>query len=522
MSVKRTIIRNVLSNWAGYGVSIAVAIFLSPFVVHSLGDGAYGMWTLLVSLTGYYGLLDLGIRSGVGQYVTRYWAQGDMDGVNRTMNTALFTLSAIAIVAVLATGVVVWFLPKWFTIEGASLFDTQLAMAVMGVGFAVNLPMMIFGTATTARQRFDIANAIGVSTRLVSAGLIVLVLRAGYGLLGLAIVDVACKTAGYIARWLVAYRVLPGLRMSFGFACRRSIREIGGYSAFSFLIRISDQIIRYTDVIVIALAMTTGAVTYYAIGGNLLPYYMGIVNAVAWTFTPYATSCDANGDREALRSLLLKGTQAVFLLAAIIGGGLIFLGRDFLMLWMGAKYVSGAQYASSATILAILTVASLLRLSQSCGLQVLFGMRRVRFVALMFSLEAVANLLLSLVLVRHFGLIGVAVGTLIPMAITQGLVLPAYLIRTLDVRVGIYVRQILPGPLLVLATMAAVSWVAGPHLPVASWPDFFLKGITVLVPAGIVGLFSGTSASCRERVFGALRLGRSKSGPGAGRCSSGQ
>ncbi len=40
---------------------------------------------LIVGMTGYYGLLDLGIRSAVGQYVTRYWTAGDMEGVNRTL-----------------------------------------------------------------------------------------------------------------------------------------------------------------------------------------------------------------------------------------------------------------------------------------------------------------------------------------------------------------------------------------------------------------------------------------------------
>ena len=141
MSVRRTIIRNVLSNWAGYGVNIAVALFLSPFIVHSLGDSTYGIWTLVVSLTGYYGLLDLGIRSGVGQYVTRYWAQGDMDGVNRTTNTALAVLSVTAIVGILATAVAAWFLPQLFAIEKAGVLEAQWAMFVMGTGFSISLPI---------------------------------------------------------------------------------------------------------------------------------------------------------------------------------------------------------------------------------------------------------------------------------------------------------------------------------------------------------------------------------------------
>ena len=68
--VSRT--RNVLANWGGYIFTAGVNFFLSPFVVHSLGNSAFGIWTILVSLVGYVGLFDLGIRAAVTRYVAKY------------------------------------------------------------------------------------------------------------------------------------------------------------------------------------------------------------------------------------------------------------------------------------------------------------------------------------------------------------------------------------------------------------------------------------------------------------------
>ena len=65
VSVRRTILRNVISNWAGYAISVAGALILSLFVVRTLGDKLYGLWALIMLLTGYYGPLDLGIRAAV-------------------------------------------------------------------------------------------------------------------------------------------------------------------------------------------------------------------------------------------------------------------------------------------------------------------------------------------------------------------------------------------------------------------------------------------------------------------------
>ena len=72
MSRSSVILRNVASNWVGFAVNAAVTLVLTPFVLHELGSARYGIWILTSSIIGYYGLLDLGFRAGVTQYLTRY------------------------------------------------------------------------------------------------------------------------------------------------------------------------------------------------------------------------------------------------------------------------------------------------------------------------------------------------------------------------------------------------------------------------------------------------------------------
>src|SRR3984893_14220510 len=80
--------RNVLSNWATYLISGAISFFLSPFIVRHLGNSAYGIWVLLVSVTGYLGFLDLGIRGAVTRYVARFHAEGNHEQASRTVSSA--------------------------------------------------------------------------------------------------------------------------------------------------------------------------------------------------------------------------------------------------------------------------------------------------------------------------------------------------------------------------------------------------------------------------------------------------
>src|ERR1700739_2772281 len=97
------IFKNVGSSWFSLGVSILVGVFLSPFILHRLGDTAFGIWVLIFSVTGYYGLFDLGIRSSVIRYVSTFTAPNDLEGLPKLINTSLATYTAIGAVAMAVT-----------------------------------------------------------------------------------------------------------------------------------------------------------------------------------------------------------------------------------------------------------------------------------------------------------------------------------------------------------------------------------------------------------------------------------
>src|SRR5579863_418008 len=103
MSLKIRALKNVASNLAGLAVNIAVGFFISPVILHHLGDEAFGLWVLIFSLTGYYGIFDFGIRSSLIRYVSKFQAVDDKEQLARLVNTSLFTYSCLGLVLVVPT-----------------------------------------------------------------------------------------------------------------------------------------------------------------------------------------------------------------------------------------------------------------------------------------------------------------------------------------------------------------------------------------------------------------------------------
>ena len=92
---KHKILQNIGTSWFALGTNVLIGVFLSPFILHRLGDAAFGIWILIFSVTGYYGLFDLGIRSSVVRFVSKFSATNDAENLARVINTSLFAYSAI-------------------------------------------------------------------------------------------------------------------------------------------------------------------------------------------------------------------------------------------------------------------------------------------------------------------------------------------------------------------------------------------------------------------------------------------
>src|SRR2546422_777932 len=94
-------LKNVGSNWIVTVVTVLAVYLLTPYTIHKLGDDGYGTWNLINSITGYLGLLVLGVPMASVRYFAQHVARGDTTNLNQAIGscTALYLiLGAIALV----------------------------------------------------------------------------------------------------------------------------------------------------------------------------------------------------------------------------------------------------------------------------------------------------------------------------------------------------------------------------------------------------------------------------------------
>jgi O-antigen/teichoic acid export membrane protein len=417
----RHIARNVLFNWIGTIVNTAVGFFLSPFILHRLGNVAYGVWVLAISVVAYLSLLDLGMQSSVLRFVSKGHTQKDHQSASEAISAALWVrLQISALVLLLSAGLAAIF-PLVFKVPVELASDARKAILLIGVNAAISMSVGVIGGVLSALNRYDLQNCVSLTQSAVRVIGVVAVLRSGHGIVAIAICELIAALVSNFILVLIARRLYPELRLQLKKPKRETLKRIWAYSFYAFLNTVAVQLVYQTDNLVVGAFVSASAVTFYAIANSLCRYANQAVSSMGSTFVPAASTYEAAGDTASLLMLYKNGTRATLLVALPIVITFILRGPSFIGLWMGPQYAH-----SSGTVLIILSIALVFMFANRTAGSIAFGVEKHKTGALWGIGEGIANLTLSIVLVHWYGIYGVAIGTMIPSLFVHTVLWPRY------------------------------------------------------------------------------------------------
>jgi O-antigen/teichoic acid export membrane protein len=237
---------------------------------------------------------------------------------------------------------------------------------------------------------------------------------------------VAVLVARIPAVWLVK-RIAPELHLGWHTADRRMASKLLSLSSWLFVNDAAGLLQMKTDVFVIGALLPIAAVTPYAVCLKLSRIPKIITDQFVKVLLPLASELHARDDRQRLRTLYVWSSRLTLAIFVPIGCTIAMLAADVLTIWMGP------EYGTYSPLVVVLVLALGLDIAQWPAGRILQGTARVRPMAVVAAATGVANLILSIVLARRFGLIGIALGTLLPTAVASLTVVMPYSMRKIGV-----------------------------------------------------------------------------------------
>lgn len=445
-----SLVINALSNWTTLGISIVLGLLLTPYIISCLGTARYGIWTLISSLIGYYGLLDLGVGSAIVRYVARYAGQREYRKLNEAVNTALamFCLAGLIIVALSI------FLAKplagFFHIVPENYQSFIQVIWLLGITAGLMFPGNALSTIIIAHERFVIANFIRIASVIFRGCFTFLVLYKGGGLVAIGWVNAGVSIFTLLANALVVKACFKHIDFSLKWVNRPTVLILLSFGLFTTIRMVGGLLRTNMDAAVIGRYINTEAIGVYSISALLFGYLMRIVISVSGTTQPKLASIAGYKQKQLFKDSVLRYSMVISNLSAGLGLVIFLLAGDFLKLWVPENF---KDVHTAKVAFYILLIGLIPHLMTNVSVNALEAVNKHRYYAYQTIVEGVANLVLSILLVGPFGIYGVAIGTTIPILITKIIVQPIYCCKIMGIKWSKYMLDILLKPILLIACL---------------------------------------------------------------------
>ncbi len=412
--------RNVSTRYVAVAAEMVLGLVMLPFNLAYLGKEEYGLWVLLGSLTLHFSTLELGYGSGLVRFVAHYRAINDVRALNEIASTVFFVFSGLALVAYAAVVGIAFNLSHIFTLTPDQAHTGQWILLITGIFVAMNFPFGVYGGIISGFQRYDVNNTMAVIVSLLVAVANVAVLMAGYGILVLVAVTTSVRVLAYFVYRRNAYRVFPPLRIRPALFRRKRLREVTGFSIYASIINWANKLNYQADQVVIGMFLGSAAVAVWAPAERIISGVQRLTNQLNGVLFPTIVDSDASDQRRTLQQILLQGTRLSLVMVVPLATALFVLADPLVHAWLGDQ---ASSVAGCIPVIQVLAVAVVIRVGCATGNTVLKGAGEHRLLAWVNLGTGGVNVLISVLVIRKFGLVGIAWGTLIPLALSSAFIL---------------------------------------------------------------------------------------------------
>lgn len=391
--------------------NIIVAFFYTPVMINLMGQGEYGLYSLVASVIAYLSVLDMGFGNAMIRFISKSQAKNEKNKEHRINGLFLFLYTIIGIITLIAGLILMQNSDALFQ---ASLTVEELAKAkvIMGIlvaTVAISFPLSIFDSYIMACEKFNFLKILNI-IKTVAVPLVMLpILFWGGKSIAMVIVTSVFTIICHITSLIYCFKKL---KMKIRFKIKEfdkiMFKEILSYSFFVFLNIIVDNIYNNTDQVILGSVCGTAIVAIYAVAMKISTMNTNFSTTISGLFLPKITKLleEKDADKK-VSDIFIKVSRIQLYVMTLIFSGFIIYGQAFIRLWVGEEY-NDAYY-----IILLLIGPAIIPLTQNIGISIIQAKNKHQFRAVIYIIIAILNIGISIPLAQQYQGIGAAIGTAI-------------------------------------------------------------------------------------------------------------
>lgn len=481
-----------------------VSIFLTPFILMSLGDIEYGIYRTISALTGQLAMVSVGVGTMATVMIARYNAHEDSYVAKEKENFLAMSCSVSILIScvVVVIGVIIYGGIDGLysnTLNAEQLSLTKRLYIPLVANVALHLFNDYFIGIVNGYEKFAFAGVIKIGRILIRVILVLLLLSLGFKSIGLVMCDLLVTVLLLLFDILFCFGRLK-IKIRFHYFDRVLFKTMFTFSAAMLLQTIVNQVNQNLDSVILGAMITPERVTVYSLALTIYVAYNGIGNSISSLFTPEAARLvQRKARQQEIQLFNVKVGRIQLLVNTLILGGFICVGRDFITIWVG----KGKEDVYLITLILLIPVCIANTL---CGANsILDGYMKRMGRSIILVVMATYNVISSIIMIHFIDYWGAALGTATSVIVGQIGLMCLYYKKIFDFDIKGYFLGILRGILPAFIFGIIAGTLVG-KIPCNSvLLRLVLEGITFCAVYGGILIQFGLREEERRTLFDMLR-----------------
>jgi O-antigen/teichoic acid export membrane protein len=397
--------KNIAASFIVKGISILIMFALVPLLIKQLNTEKYGIWLTFATIITWFSFFDIGLGNGLKNILANKLAEDDLPGAKKAISTAYISISVLSLflisIFLLGNKFINW--AKVLNAPDSMQSELNTLAYFVIISFCLQLIFRLISSIFDAIQMPAVSGAIAALGNLLSLILILLILfiSNSHSLLLYGIALTTSPIAALLIGTVYFFRKKhPGLIPSYKSFDRSMVKSLFGLGGRFFLIQITSIVLYQTNSFVIAHVVGVSSVTTYDIAYKYAGIFQMVFTIILSPIWIASTEAYAHNNIDWIYKAISK-LNKVLLLIIIASVIQLLVSKQLYRLWIGDKV--------RIDYLLTFLMQTYFILSMRGGLycMILNGIGKIKLQFIFNFAEALIHLPLSIILGRHFGIIGV-------------------------------------------------------------------------------------------------------------------
>lgn len=351
MKKNQQLVLNISAGLSALLISMGIEFVLSPYIVESVGEDAYGFVRLSNNLVSYFSVLTIALNSMSSRFISVSFFQKDLKAANEYYASTFYANVGMSVLFLPVIGFGILNISQFLRVDERLVLDVQALMGFMAANFLTGLLCTNLGVSYYIRNKMYLSSVISIAGYILRAAIFIIIFsQFEPHICYIGIVAAAVTIFTQVCNIYYKHRLIPELTIQKCYFSFEKVKCMCLSGIWNSVTRVGSLLQEGLDLLITNLLLSPREMGILAIAKTIPGAINSMLNTLISMFIPNLTELYAKGQYEEMKANVKQSMKIIGMLINIPIALLIGLGEPLFELWFPTQDPQLLQVLSVLTI----------------------------------------------------------------------------------------------------------------------------------------------------------------------------